>query len=68
MLASGEQLAGSCDAENQAEEAMEMDGEDVSNADKEERTETVPPESGESPDEEGNLPEVAMFLNDFYLF
>ena len=66
LLASGEQVAGSPDAENQTEEAMEMDGEDVSNVDEEEGTDTMPPESGESPDEGGNLPEVAMFLNDFY--
>ena len=66
LMASGEQVAGSPDAENQTEEAMEMDGEDVSNVDEEEGTDTMPPESGESPDEGGNLPEVAMFLNDFY--
>ena len=59
-------LAGSPDTENEAEEAMEVDGENVSNADEEERTETMPPESGESPDEGGTLPEVATFLNDFY--
>ena len=59
-------LAGSPDAENVAEEAMGVDGENVSNADEEERTETMPPESGESPGEGGTLPEVARFLNDFY--
>ena len=66
LMASGEEVAGLPDAENQTKEAMEMDGEDVSNVDEEEGTDTMPPESGESPDEGGNLPEVAMFLNDFY--